>query len=62
GNAGNDIFDIEKNTLDNMFANKGAGVGIVWLSPIGAVQLSLARDIDGNSKYGMVQFTMGPEL
>lgn len=41
--------------------NQGAGIGLVWLSPVGAIRLSLAKPIDRSGKI-RIQFSMGVEL
>jgi translocation and assembly module TamA len=41
--------------------NQGIGIGLVWLSPVGAIRLSLAKPIDQSGKI-RVQFSMGVEL
>lgn len=41
---------------------RSPGVGLVWLSPLGQVELSLARGLDSSNKPYVVQFNMGPEL
>jgi translocation and assembly module TamA len=46
----------------NIKYKKGAGLGMVWLSPIGAMQLSFAKPIDRLNLKPMVQFSMGAEL
>lgn len=58
GNAANHIGT----TIENF--HNGAGIGVVWLSPIGAIQLSFARPVGekGLGEAGMIQFSMGPEL
>lgn len=56
GNASTNIGD----TIRNLQA--GAGIGVVWLSPIGAIHLSFARSVTDLHRAGMVQFSMGPEL
>ncbi len=63
GNAGNDIFSTHDNgLLHSMLLHKGAGIGVVWLSPVGSLQLSLAQPLDRPDAPAMVQFSMGPEL
>jgi translocation and assembly module TamA len=42
--------------------NEGVGPAIVWLSPVGAVELSVARAIREKNKPWMIQFSMGPEI
>lgn len=61
GNANNHLF-----TRDEPFDKyQGAGIGFTWLSPIGAVRISLAKEIvshyphDGHLR---LQFSIGPEL
>ncbi len=53
------------NVTMNHFPKKlqtGVGGGLVWLSPIGAIEVSLTQAITENKKPWMVQFSMGPEL
>ena len=40
----------------------GSGIGLIWLSPIGTMQISYAKPLKKNSGTGMVQFSIGPEL
>jgi len=40
---------------------QGVGIGAVWLSPVGAIRLSLARPINRPGKF-VIQFNMGVEL
>ncbi len=46
-----------KNHLD-----RGTGVGIVWLSPIGALRFYVARALDRRNKPIDFEFSFGPEL
>ena len=41
---------------------KGAGVGVMWQSPIGAIELTAGRALDLRGKPWRIQFSMGPEL
>jgi translocation and assembly module TamA len=66
GNAGNDIFSsTDQPFLNSIFANRAPGVGVVWLSPIGAIKLSFTN-LNFTSWQGLadttIQFSMGVEL
>lgn len=41
---------------------KSIGVGVVWRSPIGAIEMTLAQALDLPGQPRMLQFSMGPEL
>ena len=41
---------------------RGVGTGIVWLSPVGAIQLSIAKALDAPGRPLRIQFNMGPDL
>lgn len=41
---------------------RSVGIGVVWASPIGPINLSLARALDSEGQPLMVQFSMGPDL
>ena len=41
---------------------RGPGAGIVWLSPIGAVEVTAARGMDSPGKPWLFQFSVGPDL
>lgn len=53
GDASNSLF---------VKPNQGAGVGIVWRTSIGTLELTYAKAISRSGKPGMVQFSFGPEL
>jgi len=54
GNVGNnDVFK---------HMNIGVGPGIVWLSPLGAFELTLGNAISQPNKPWMIQFSMGPQI
>ena len=53
GNANNDVLKKP---------NQGVGVGIVWRTAIGALELTFAKAISKPGTPGMIQFSMGPEL
>lgn len=66
GNAGDDIFSSKDQPfLNSIFANRTPGLAAVWLSPIGAMELSFSR-FDFSSWQGVantnIQFSMGVEL
>ena len=42
--------------------NTSVGVGLVWRSPIGAIEMTLAQTLDKPGHPRMLQFSMGPEL
>ena len=52
------------NVANNLSSDirRAAGTGIVWLSPVGALELTVARPLDRDLNRWMLQFTMGPEL
>lgn len=41
---------------------QGAGVGVMWLTPIGAVELTVAKALSRRDQPLLLQFSMGPEL
>ncbi len=41
---------------------RGAGLALIWLSPIGAMELSIAKGLDSPTKPWLLQFNMGPDL
>lgn len=41
---------------------RGLGTGLIWLSPVGAIQLSLAKALDAQGQPLRIQFNMGPDL
>ena len=42
---------------------RSAGPGVMWLSPVGALKLTVAKPFNStNKKAWMIQFAMGPEL
>ncbi|MDF2867368.1 MAG: yrdA [Gammaproteobacteria bacterium] len=41
---------------------RGVGIGLVWASPIGPINLSLAKALDSENKPLRLQFSMGPDL
>ena len=53
GDVNNKIFSHTK---------KGVGIGVVWLSPVGSIELSVAKALDLSGKPIRIQFSMGPEL
>lgn len=44
------------------FLQRGAGLGIVWHSPVGALQLNFAKALSKEGQPWQIQFSMGPEL
>jgi len=49
------------NTLD-LELKRGAGIGIVWVSPIGKIELTLAKALSVPGQPNRIQFTMGADL
>ncbi len=41
---------------------KGVGIGPAWDSPVGVLELTVARGLDEPGKSIMIQFSMGPDL
>lgn len=41
---------------------RGVGLGLVWVSPIGPINLSLAKALDEENQPILFQFSMGPDL
>lgn len=54
--AGNASMDTKINF------KQGVGVGIRWISPIGAIRLDVARAIDEPDQPWRLSFTLGPDL
>lgn len=52
------------NANDNLLAKpyKGAGVGIVWRTSIGSLELTYAKALDYKGTPSRIQFSMGPDL
>jgi translocation and assembly module TamA len=42
--------------------HQGAGVGVVWLSPVGAMALSYAQEVDVPGRPSRIQFNLGADL
>ncbi len=42
--------------------HSAAGGGLVWHSPVGAIALTIARDLDNPNHPNLIQFSMGPEI
>ena len=57
-----DSGDATNNMFNNLNMHYGSGIGLIWLSPIGTMQISYAKPLKKNSGTGMVQFSIGPEL
>jgi translocation and assembly module TamA len=47
--------------LENVDFQRGAGLGIRWISPIGPIRLDLAKALDGDKGW-RVHISMGPDL
>ncbi len=58
------FFDAGNVSDNNPFKNLniGVGPGIAWLSPVGVIEITIARAITRPSKPWVIQFIMGPEL
>jgi len=55
-----DAGNVSNGLINNL--KKSVGVGLVWRSPIGALEVTLAEALDEPSHPKMLQFSMGPEL
>ncbi len=53
GNVSNDLF---------AHIQRGPGAGLVWQSPLGTLELTLAQGMDSPGKPILLQFSMGPDL
>ncbi len=56
---------MDTGTVSNSFPGKfkrGVGAGPVWQSPVGTLELTLARGLDTPGKPWLLQFSMGPDL
>jgi len=60
---GTTFYDIG-NAMDNTTQpfSRGVGVGVMWASPMGPIELSLAKAISLPGKPMRIQFSMGPDL
>lgn len=58
------IFYDAGNAFDNFNQNldRGAGIGVVWISPIGPLELTLGKALDLPGHPLKIQFAMGPDL
>lgn len=54
-----DAGNVEQKLFHDM--QKGVGMGVLWLSPIGAIEAGLAKPLNTNDTWQLV-FSMGPEL
>lgn len=50
------------NNVDHPDLQKSAGVGIIWQSPIGTMELDLAKSLSQHHKKPMLQFSIGALL
>lgn len=52
------------NVSNSLTANlkKSIGLGIVWRSPVGAIEMTIAQALDKPGQPKLLQFSMGPEL
>ena len=48
-------------TLENVEFQRGVGLGVRWISPIGPVRLDFARALDGDEGW-RIHISMGPDL
>ncbi|MCK4870330.1 MAG: BamA/TamA family outer membrane protein [Gammaproteobacteria bacterium] len=57
------FFDVgnASDSLTSKF-HQGAGVGVVWLSPLGAIELTWGWALNSPNSPWRIQFSMGPEL
>ena len=55
-----DMGNVSEKLLPTL--KRGLGTALIWLSPVGAVQLSLAKALDAPGKPLRIQFNMGPDL
>ena len=64
GNWHGAIFYDAGNAFNNFDEGlkRGIGIGLVWASPIGPINLSLARAMDSENQPLLLQFSMGPDL
>lgn len=46
----------------NQLLKAGTGIGIVWVSPVGPMELTLAKAIADKNMHPLVQFTMGTNI
>ena len=58
------IFYDTGNTSNDLFKkpNQGAGIGIVWRTVIGTLELNFAKAISQPGTPGRIQFSLGTEL
>jgi translocation and assembly module TamA len=42
--------------------NQGAGVGVLWSSPLGAMELTYAKEVNVSGMPGRIQFNLGTDL
>ena len=68
GNAFNNIPQAPSGTLSSRIISiyhllyQGAGVGVVWDSPVGAMALSYAKEVNVTHQPGRIQFDLGSNL
>ena len=41
---------------------RGVGPGVMWQSPVGAIELTVGKALDSPGEPWMIQFSMGPEI
>ena len=58
------FYDVGNVSNNNPFKQmkRGAGGGIVWLSPIGTVEVDLAFAVSSSNSPWRIQFSIGPDL
>ncbi|MBN2689166.1 MAG: BamA/TamA family outer membrane protein [Gammaproteobacteria bacterium] len=61
GSVNDDLFSTSS-TKNTVHFARSAGVGVVWLSPVGTLELTYAKAVDGSHNAGKFQFSMGAEL
>ncbi|MBA2654623.1 MAG: outer membrane protein assembly factor [Gammaproteobacteria bacterium] len=55
-----DAGNVSNGLTNNLM--KSVGVGVLWRSPIGAIEITLAQALDKPGQPRLLQFSMGPEL
>lgn len=58
--AGNAFMNLPQNVFSSL--QQGAGLGVVWISPIGPINLSVAKALNWPGQPTQIQFSMGPDL
>lgn len=55
-----DAGNVSNGLTNNL--NKSIGIGLLWRSPIGAIEVTIAQALDKPGQPKLLQFSMGPEL